>query len=92
MQLILDHLALSLPAASAVELIKTEPPVCLSVCLLALSRLNRWTYGYQIWYGIDLDDLLEVFDGQGLNSKVKVIQLKNVISSFGQGFLCYNWH
>ncbi len=37
-----------LPPALAVEVIKTESSVCLSVCQLALSRLNHLAYGHEI--------------------------------------------
>ncbi len=39
-----------LPPALAVQVIKTEPSVCVCVCLLALSRLNRLAYGHEIWH------------------------------------------
>ena len=35
--------------------------------------------------GIDLDEISDEFDGQGHRSKVKVIQLKNVILEFWPG-------
>ncbi len=37
------------PPALAVEGIKSVPSVCVSVCLSALSCVNRWTYGLKIW-------------------------------------------
>ncbi len=40
-----------LPPASAVEVIESEPFVCVSVCLSALSRLNRLTYDLDFWHG-----------------------------------------
>ena len=41
---------MSLPPASAVEVIKTELSVCVCVCLLALSQLNRLAYERGILY------------------------------------------
>ncbi len=42
--------------------------------------------------GIDIDEISDKFDGQGHGSKVKVIQLKNVILEFRPRLsviLCY---
>ena len=56
-------------------------PVCVSVC--------GHTHGWPVWHfstkfstGIDLDDILEEFDGQGHRSKVKVTRSKHDFHDF----------
>ena len=42
---------ISLPTASAVKVIKTEPSVCVSVSLCVCQlELSRLVYGHEIWY------------------------------------------
>ncbi len=50
--------------------------VCLCVCQLAFSRLNRLSYGPRIWHGGWSWWYLDEFDGQGHGSKFKVDSLK----------------
>ena len=50
--------------------------MCVCVCQLALSLLNRLAYGMNFGTGVDLDNIMDEFEGQGHRSKVKVIQLK----------------
>ncbi len=69
-----------LPPASAVEVIKTEASVC--VCVLVCEHSHGWTNWRTVTKfgtGVDLDNISEEFNGQGRRSKVKVIQLKNVV-------------
>ncbi len=78
-----------LPPASAVEVIKTEPSVC--VCVSVCEHSHGWTnWGMVTKFGteIDLDDLSAEFDGQGHRSKIKVIQLTTVIFGFLAWVLC----
>ncbi len=57
-QVLVPLALLLLPPAPAVEVIKTEPSMCdygcVSVCLLALSLLNRLTQGHQMVQGLTL--------------------------------------
>ena len=65
--------------------------VKLSVCLLALSQLNRLTFIIMVMKfgtGIDLDKILDLFVGQGHKSKAKVIQFKNVIFRVSAWVFC----
>ena len=64
----------SLPSASAVEVIKMEPSVC--VCL-SVSALTAEPFGIVMKFGTGIDlDILDKFECQGHRSKVKVIQIK----------------
>ena len=52
------------------------------VCVLVCEHSYGWTDRRTVrkfGTGVDLDDISDEFDGQGHRSKVKVIQLKNVI-------------
>ncbi len=73
-----------LPPVSAVEFIKTEPSLCVCVCVCECSHdWMGWRTITKFCTAIDLEDLSDEFNGQGRRSKVKVIQLKNVILEFG---------
>ena len=61
-----------LPSASAVEVIGTVPPVCVSVCL----SVSTWSMVTIFGTETDYDVILDEFDGQGQGHQVK----KNVIS------------
>ena len=61
--------------------------VCVCVCVSVCGHCHGWTDWRTVTKfgtGIDLDDISREFDGQGQGhmSKVKVIQLKNVILEF----------
>ncbi len=43
--------------------------VCVCVCQLALSQLNRSAYGHEIGTGIGLDNISDEFGGQGQRSR-----------------------
>ena len=76
-----------LPPASVVEVIKMEPSVCLSVCQCS-DGWTVWRMVTTFGIGIDLDDLLDKFDGQGQRSKSSSWNM--YCTCFGLGFLCYN--
>ncbi len=57
------------------------------LCLSTL-WLNCLTHSYAFRTGIDLDGILDEFDGRGNRSKVKVEQLKNVFFGLLEGVFC----
>ncbi len=70
-------LIILLPPVSAVEVIKrTCLPVCLCVCLLALSGWTVWGMFKKSGTGIDLDCILDEFDGQGHRSKLPGLKMR----------------
>ena len=70
-------LIILLPPVSAVEVIKrTCLPVCLCVCLLALSGWTVWGMFKKSGSGIDLDCILDEFDGQGHRSKLPGLKMR----------------
>ncbi len=64
-------------------------PVCVSVCVSVCLSVIQLSHGWTVWrtdqkfgVGFDIDNISDVFKGQGHRSKVKVTRLKNVILDF----------
>ena len=80
---------ISLPPASAVEVIESVPSVCVSVSQHS-HDWTVWSTDFKFGAEMHLDHISDEFDGQGHRSKFKVTRLKNVIfSQFYYPFLLY---
>ena len=83
------------PPASAVEVIKSVPSVCLCICASVCVFVCQRSHGWMVWHadpefgGMYIDHHSDEFEGQGLRSKVKVIRWKNMIFGVSIGVIIW---